>query len=292
MSSMKEKYNLKIDYTFCKFLAHSKRRIVDERRNHAIYEGKCQPRKKEEKVMMKGKMILSWIKKETTKFNLKNIMRCYEILSDEKLVLEDRKRAFLKEIIKRFNEDSDSDLASKSFVMIIKEGIFPKKWNIEMSKIIHNFIQIKKEHLPTIFLYWPIERIKELISQDEIEGAIVSLIRSYQRSECFNSKHPLVDHNEIILKLRTVKEELKAKYGVIKVYMYGSYAHGTYSEYSDLDLYIQVEEKYGKDNKNTYLLKRYLEYILHLPIDGKVWAEAPNKENITKDMIRDLKEII
>ena len=64
--------------------------------------------------------------------------------------------------------------------------------------------------------------------------------------------------------LKTHKNELRKKYGLIEIGLFGSYAKGTEDEDSDIDLAIITEKKdfFIRDD-----LKDFLEESFNLPVD-------------------------
>ena len=91
---------------------------------------------------------------------------------------------------------------------------------------------------------------------------------------------------EILNYLTTHKAELKEKFGVIRIGLFGSFARGEQNEDSDIDLAIEVE-KDKKSLKNFFGLKRELEAQLGKKIDlGIESALKPlAKEQIQKNII-------
>jgi len=71
--------------------------------------------------------------------------------------------------------------------------------------------------------------------------------------------------NELILKLNNVKDELKQKFGIEEIALFGSYARGEAKEDSDIDIAIMKIEK--KDYFKRIEAKYYLEDILQKKVD-------------------------
>ena len=71
--------------------------------------------------------------------------------------------------------------------------------------------------------------------------------------------------NELILKLNNVKDELKQKFGIEEIALFGSYARGEAKEDSDIDIAIMKVEK--KDYFKRIEAKYYLEDILQKKVD-------------------------
>lgn len=91
---------------------------------------------------------------------------------------------------------------------------------------------------------------------------------------------------EILNYLTTHKAELKEKFGVIRIGLFGSFARGEQNEDSDIDLAIEVE-KDKKSLKNFFGLKRELEAQLGKKIDLGIESSLKPlaKEQIQKDII-------
>jgi len=87
-------------------------------------------------------------------------------------------------------------------------------------------------------------------------------------------KETIADHNPT----------LKKKFGVKKIGIFGSYAHGTQSEGSDIDILVDLERNLGWDIID---LKIYLEDILGKEVDlVTVNALKPRlKDTILKDVV-------
>jgi predicted nucleotidyltransferase len=66
--------------------------------------------------------------------------------------------------------------------------------------------------------------------------------------------------------LSSNKSELREKYGVIKIGLFGSYARGEESDDSDIDLAIEIE-KDKKNISNFFGLKREMERVFDKKVD-------------------------
>ena len=94
------------------------------------------------------------------------------------------------------------------------------------------------------------------------------------------------DRNDIISFLKTHKDELEQRFGVVSVGLFGSYARGEAREDSDID--IAVELTPGMKSLSNFLgIRRYLEGQLGRTVDLGI-------ESTLKPLVRDLvaKEII
>ena len=84
--------------------------------------------------------------------------------------------------------------------------------------------------------------------------------------------------------LKTHKDELHEKYGLVKIGLFGSYANGTATEKSDIDLVIVTEKK---DFFIREDLKEFLENHFKLPVDVGYLDSFRDfyKRKIEKDII-------
>ena len=73
-----------------------------------------------------------------------------------------------------------------------------------------------------------------------------------------------MDTIEIINKLQLIKPQLQREYAVKKVGLFGSFADGTYTEESDVDILVEFERPVGWQ---FFSLEKYLERTLNRKID-------------------------
>jgi len=73
-----------------------------------------------------------------------------------------------------------------------------------------------------------------------------------------------MDTIEIINKLQMIKPQLQQDYAVKKVGLFGSFANGTYTEDSDVDILVEFERPVGWQ---FFRLEKYLEITLNRKID-------------------------
>jgi len=76
---------------------------------------------------------------------------------------------------------------------------------------------------------------------------------------------------EILKKVKKVlkgrKEELKEKYGVKEIGVFGSYVRGESKESSDLDILVEFEENVDMDLIKFVELENYLSELLGIKVD-------------------------
>jgi len=74
-----------------------------------------------------------------------------------------------------------------------------------------------------------------------------------------------MDKNEIVLFLKSHKEEFRKKYGVLKIGLFGSYVRGEESEDSDIDIVVEMKDE--NIFRNFFNLEQYLRDNLHQNVD-------------------------
>lgn len=288
---MELSYNPKIDYLFSKYMYHNSFVVGDEQIWKDVYNELREPNVIEQILMLHSKKIIALIKKKETELTVENILTCYSILTQhEDKMCRIRNTEALEKLVAIYEAKKEEDLAAELFLYVLQEKIFPKKYNIEMAKIIHNFIQWKCNKTPAIIYSYQTKKIEKLLAEQEFEGALLEMNNVYQRTKHFNTKHKLVSFESLRSKILKIKENLYERYGVIEFYVYGSYATGTANEYSDLDAYIGIDAKViNGDLKCDVLL--YLEQELEIEVDGKLSKIDANGRDLEIDMTRHLIKI-
>ena len=93
-----------------------------------------------------------------------------------------------------------------------------------------------------------------------------------------------MDKNQIIQTLQTEKQHLKENFGVEKIALFGSYAHGTSHSDSDIDLFVEFDKPSYSFLMNLY---SYLETKLNAKIE--IVRKGPHlSERFLKTIEKDL----
>lgn len=284
-----KKYNKKIDYLFCKYGPHELVFNSDELNFKKIYNEEIMPISEYEKKVLQFKKILSYIKKEETKFNYDNLINIMLMLDENAIIY---KNESLIKLIDDYNKNLCNNLSLEFFIKVVEEEIFMPNINIEMAKIIHNFIEIKNSRKPIIFYYYEVLKIIELIKNGQKENCFVYFLDLYNKTNEYNESHKLITINELTKIIKENEYELKTKYYVDKLFIFGSYSKGLENEYSDLDVYVEVFDDKKSDLNNKYYLLDYLKKILKIKVDCIVKDDSYNNINLPKDICRNLVKII
>ena len=90
---------------------------------------------------------------------------------------------------------------------------------------------------------------------------------------------------EIEAILRKHKEELRERFGVSSIAIFGSYARGEETELSDVDILVEFERSIGWEIVD---LRDYVEELLGLPVDLITKNAAMSRKNFWEHIRRDL----
>jgi hypothetical protein len=74
----------------------------------------------------------------------------------------------------------------------------------------------------------------------------------------------MITRNYILLKLKELKPTLRKEFAVSKIGLFGSFADGTSSEDSDIDLLVELERPIGW---KFFSLELYLEKVFNRRVD-------------------------
>ena len=283
-------YNPKVDYLICKYLLNKRIEIQDEQLWKDIYFYDNYTKNEEQSFMLKAKKVQAYIKNENTNFNLVSILHCYKSIIDDRYKVNQKIIEKIKNIIEMFQNNYSADLAAIVFIYVLENNVFDQ-YNVEMAKIIHNFIQLKRGYVPAIIYYFQADKVIQLIQKKEIEGAVLEVKKCYIRTKHFNTFHHLIFLEEIIAKLNKERIYLKDKFKVQELYIYGSYSKKTYNEYSDLDLLVKVYFETEYDYQTRFKIFDYLEKQIGIEIDGIIMDFREEKEDLQEEIKKNLKRI-
>lgn len=159
--------------------------------------------------------------------------------------------------------DEGPDAATTMFICCVRTGIF----GIETSRVaacIFNWIMTKNGYLPIIFYHQSLSALAQFadagMGRDDLEGMMTGLIPVSVR---YNTKHRGYSPDELASELSGMRKRLKADHGVKHLWMTGSYVNGLFTEYSDLDIVVDVDA----EETDHPELERFLEQSLSMPVD-------------------------
>ena len=285
------KYNPKLDYLFCKY-ASSRKPLsdIDEDEWRNVYYEFKQPSEPRQEKMLIFKKVINFIKSPQCNLSINSLIKCLSIFLGSSPKENDINYQVLKSVFS-FDHFLEEMNFRDLFISIILKKPFGEKFNIEMAEIATNFLLIKQGKAPVIFYAFVVEKLLNLISSNEIEGARLLMLNLLQRSEVLNRKHEYIPLNILLKRISNIEPVLKTNFGVTSLFYYGSYAKNLANEYSDFDLFVEIDSRRQNDKNNKYRLKTFLENKLGITIDCHIRDHEYDKNPLCVDMIRHLKLI-
>ena len=142
-----------------------------------------------------------------------------------------------------------------------------KKRNIEFAFLISNYIMLKKERWFLMPYEYCHNDYREAIENNDLS----SLIRIFYDIELVKKeKKPCsLTLEEVIKKVKTIKENLINEYNIDKLYLFGSFAKGKNTGNSDLDFTVVFNESLINKEKNEQMkvLKKYMSNEFNCDVD-------------------------
>lgn len=291
MMGKTNKYNPKLDYLFCKY-ASSRKPLsnIDEEEWRDVYHEFRTPNDSRQEKMLRFKKILRFIKNPQSRFSMDALLGSLDTYLGISHTNDDVDYVKLKSIFSPGNSLEEMNFRDL-FISIILKRPFREELNVEMTEIATNFLLIKQGRVPVVFYAFVVEKLLGLISSNEIEGAKLLMLNLLQRSEVLNRKHKFIPLDVLLKRIEKIKPILESAYGVTSLFYYGSYAKNIANEYSDFDLFVEVDPARQEDEYNKYRIKGYLEKELGITVDCHVRDSGYGKNPLRVDMIRHLKLI-
>ena len=141
------------------------------------------------------------------------------------------------------------------------------KNNIEFAFLISNYIMLKKDRWFLMPYEYCHNDYREAIKNNDLS----SLIRIFYDIELVKKeKKPcLLSREEVIQKIKSIKEELVNNYYIEKLYLFGSFAKGNNTEKSDLDFVVIFNKSLINKEKNDMIkiMKNYLSNEFDCDVD-------------------------
>ena len=141
------------------------------------------------------------------------------------------------------------------------------KNNIEFAFLISNYVMLKKNRWFLMPYEYCHKDYKEAIKSNDLS----SLIRIFYDIELVKKeKNPcLLSRDDVIQKIKGIKEELVNNYYIEKLYLFGSFAKGNNTEKSDLDFVVIFNESLINKEKNDMIkiMKNYLSNEFDCDVD-------------------------
>ena len=262
-------YNSKIDYLFLKKSIEPSGVYSDELLIRDVYNNVCEPNDDFSFKLKSLREIIDYIKQDSTFLNISSIkwiVNKYAIEEKYKMISNEQ---VLSSIINNYHFKEVDSNNTGFFIKLVESNTFTKELEPTIIPIIYNFLLIKHNHFPLIFKYNKTKTIINLIRMKEYLGVESYFTDMYIETKMYSTPHRdanLKDIKEIII---SNKDYLKNELFIESLYIYGSFAKGTSTKYSDVDIYLTTLSK--KYNKLFYTA--YFRELLDLPSDVSVYFE-------------------
>lgn len=254
----KDIYNQKIDFRFIAYSNIGKYVYECTYDDFMVYLGKNEPVNEIQNDIVKTKKMFELLK--SNGINIETIDSCVLPFS---LCFSIDKRDKLQNILSKLNYINPFEDACELFMFIVKNKIFGE-YTYKFAIVIFNAILFSNNILPIIFplsyTFYLCELIESGLSLDSFEDIVMA---RFENSIIYNTPHELIDDNEAVKRIMSLKRDLVEKYGVKHIFITGSFAKKLYTKFSDLDLIIEMDN-YDKIDE----IEKYIANMTAIPVDA------------------------
>ena len=254
----KDIYNQKIDFRFIAYSNIGKYVYECTYDDFLVYLGKNEPVNEIQNDIVKTKKIYELLK--SNGINIEIIDSCVLPFS---LCFSIDKRDKLQNFLSKLNYINPFEDACELFMFIVKNKIFGE-YTYKFAIVIFNAILFSNNILPIIFplsyTFYLCELIESGLSLDSFEDIVMA---RFENSIIYNTPHELIDDNEAVKRIMSLKRDLVEKYGVKHIFITGSFAKKLYTKFSDLDLIIEMDN-YDKIDE----IEKYIANMTAIPVDA------------------------
>lgn len=254
----KDIYNQKIDFRFIAYSNMGKYVYECTYDDFMVYLGKNEPVNEIQNDIVKTKKMFELLK--SNGINIETIDSCVLLFS---LCFSIGKRDKLQNFLSKLNYINPFEDACELFMFIVKNKIFGE-YTYKFAIVIFNAILFSNNILPIIFplsyTFYLCELIESGLSIDSFEDIVMA---RFENSIIYNTSHELIDDNEAVKRIMSLKRDLVEKYGVKHIFITGSFAKKLYTKFSDLDLIIEMDN-YDKIDE----IEKYIANMTAIPVDA------------------------
>lgn len=254
----KDIYNQKIDFRFIAYSNMGKYVYECTYDDFMVYLGKNEPVNEIQNDIVKTKKMF-----ELLKYNGINIETIDSCVLPFSLCFSIDKRDKLQNFLSKLNYINPFEDACELFMFIVKNKIFGE-YTYKFAIVIFNAILFSNNILPIIFplsyTFYLCELIESGLSIDSFEDIVMA---RFENSIIYNTPHELIDDNEAVKRIMSLKRDLVEKYGVKHIFITGSFAKKLYTKFSDLDLIIEMDN-YDKIDE----IEKYIANMTAIPVDA------------------------
>ena len=254
----KDIYNQKIDFRFIAYSNMGKYVYECTYDDFMVYLGKNEPVNEIQNDIVQTKKMFELLK--SNGINIETIDSCVLLFS---LCFSIDKRDKLQNFLSKLNYINPFEDACELFMFIVKNKIFGE-YTYKFAIVIFNAILFSNNILPIIFplsyTFYLCELIESGLSLDSFEDIVMA---RFENSIIYNTPHELIDDNDAVKRIMSLKRDLVEKYGVKHIFITGSFAKKLYTKFSDLDLIIEMDN-YDKIDE----IEKYIANMTAIPVDA------------------------
>lgn len=254
----KDIYNQKIDFRFIAYSNMGKYVYECTYDDFMVYLGKNEPVNEIQNDIVQTKKMFELLK--SNGINIETIDSCVLLFS---LCFSIGKRDKLQNFLSKLNYINPFEDACELFMFIVKNKIFGE-YTYKFAIVIFNAILFSNNILPIIFplsyTFYLCELIESGLSLDSFEDIVMA---RFENSIIYNTPHELIDDNDAVKRIMSLKRDLVEKYGVKHIFITGSFAKKLYTKFSDLDLIIEMDN-YDKIDE----IEKYIANMTAIPVDA------------------------
>lgn len=250
-------YNSKIDYRFIAFSNMGKDTYECNIDDLMVYLGKKTPENPMQWDILRTKHMFELLK--TKGICVETIEECINYFH---LCFDSDKKSRLNRFLSQLAFADPFDDACKLFMFVIKKKIF-NELSQKFAIVLLNGILVQHHILPIIFyLYFTLHLCELIESGLTLDSFKDILMQKFENSIAYNTPHELINDVEITNKVKEIRAALKTKFGVIHATITGSFAKKLYTEFSDLDIIIEME-----DYARIHEVKSFIQEKVKIPVD-------------------------
>lgn len=257
MMTFQDSYNPKIDFRFLAFTNMNINQYESTYNLRKVFNEEMEAITKDQIDLIKSKQAFKILKQEG--INNKSLKKCLMLF--DTCIPNSRIQSLINYSNELDNQDY-FDYACKLFIYIIKKELF-YSLNNKMAILIFNSILYMNKAIPIIVYPHNMQSLTQLINSGlSLEGVKEFMMKMSSISVKYNTKHEMVSRDEIISILLKNKTDIEREFTVNHVTLTGSYVNGLYTEYSDVDLIIEMKDKDKKKELENYLIN-----LFKVPVD-------------------------
>ncbi len=179
--------------------------------------------------------------------------------------IEEEKIHSLLSMFQNKNDDNIPTFSTKVFEFIIRNELF-QELSLEIGLLFMNAILYQNHYTPIVIFKSNFDFFKTLIKQNITTTSLVEIFAKLEDvSIRYKEKFDQAIKQEIIDGLLHNKWEMKQRFQVEKLWLYGSFVRDDTTPYSDVDLFVQMKDETRKEELRDYLFE-----ILKRPVDIQV----------------------